>query len=161
MTVTSVDKDIDRLTLTVVAEFDAAIERVWRMWADPRLLERWWGPVSHPATVDEHDLSVGGAVTYVLSGPDGQTTRGWWRVTNVDPPVSLDFVDGFAEPDGTPITDRSTMTVQVRLARHEGGTRMEVRSVFSSRDDMEQLARMGALDLFVQSVGQMDALLVG
>ena len=76
MTVTSVDKDVGRLTLTVVADFDVAIGRVWRMWADPRLLERWWGPPSHPATVQEHDLSVGGAVTYVLSGRDGQTARG-------------------------------------------------------------------------------------
>ena len=38
---------------------------------------------------------------------------------------------------------------------------MEVRSVFSSREDMEKLARMGAIDNFVQSVGQMDALLAG
>ena len=36
MTVTSVDKDFDDLTLTLVADFDAPIERVWQLWADPR-----------------------------------------------------------------------------------------------------------------------------
>lgn len=161
MTVTSVDKDVDRLTLTVVADFDAPIERVWQMWADPRLLERWWGPAGYPATVREHDLTVGGTVTYSLDGFEGETTRGWWRVTRVDPPTTLDFIDGFAEPDGTPITDRSLMTVHVRLTRRQRGARMEVRCVFSSREEMEQFVRMGAIDGFVEVVGQIDALLVG
>ena len=50
MSVTSVDKDFDALTLTLIADFDATAERVWELWADPRLLERWWGPPTHPAT---------------------------------------------------------------------------------------------------------------
>ena len=43
MTVTNVDKDLDARTLTITAEFDAPLERVWELWADPRKLERWWG----------------------------------------------------------------------------------------------------------------------
>jgi dihydrofolate reductase len=43
MTVTTVRKDPQRLTMTIEAEFDAAPERVWQLWADPRQLERWWG----------------------------------------------------------------------------------------------------------------------
>jgi uncharacterized protein YndB with AHSA1/START domain len=44
MTVTSVRKDPQTLTLTLEAEFEALPERVWQLWADPRQLERWWGP---------------------------------------------------------------------------------------------------------------------
>jgi hypothetical protein len=84
MTVTSVVKDFDSLTLTLVVEFDAPVERVWQLWADPRQLERWWGPPSHPATVEEHDLTPGGEVTYFLTGPEGEKSRGWWRVSSVD-----------------------------------------------------------------------------
>lgn len=161
MSVTRVDKDFDSLTLTLVADFDAPTERVWQLWADPRLLERWWGPPSHPATVEEHDLTPGGTVTYFLTGPQGEQSRGWWRVTSVDPPKSLEFTDGFADHDGTPIADMPTTTVQMRLTEHDGGTRMELRSVFDSREQMERLVRMGATEAFVQAVGQMDALLAG
>jgi uncharacterized protein YndB with AHSA1/START domain len=161
MTVTSVVKDFDSLTLTLVVEFDAPVERVWQLWADPRQLERWWGPPSHPATVEEHDLTPGGEVTYFLTGPAGEQSRGWWRVTSVDPPKSLEFTDGFADRGGTPIADVPTATVQVRLTEHHGGTRMEVRSVFDSREQMERLVRIGAPEVFVQAVGQMDALLAG
>jgi uncharacterized protein YndB with AHSA1/START domain len=159
VTVVSVERDFDGLSLMLVAEFDAPVEGVWRLWADPRKLERWWGPPTYPATVETHDLVVGGEVAYFMTGPDGGRTRGWWRITAVDPPRSLEFTDGFANDDGTPNTDAPTTAVQVRLAEHDGGTRMELRFAFESREHMEQLQRWGAFDVFPQSVAQMDALL--
>jgi uncharacterized protein YndB with AHSA1/START domain len=161
MSVTRLDKDFDRLTLTLVADFDAPIEQVWRLWADPRQLERWWGPPTHPATVEDHDLTPGGDVTYFMTSPEGEKYRGWWRITSVDPPKSLEFTDGFADQDGTPVADKPTTTVQMQLTEHEGGTRMELRSVFDSREQMEQLMDMGASEGLQQAVGQMDALLAG
>ena len=71
MPVISVDKDTEALEMTVVAEFDAPVERVWQLWADPRQLERWWGPPSHPATVVDHDLTPGGWVRYFMTSPEG------------------------------------------------------------------------------------------
>ena len=153
MTVVTVDKDLDGLSLLLVADFDAPIERVWQLWADPRLLERWWGPPTHPATMRKHDLTAGGEVAYFMTGPDGERSYGWWRVESVDPPTSLAFTDGFAQDD-TPIT-----AVQVRLAEHDAGTRMHLRFVFESTGHMDELERWGAFDVFPLSVGQMDALL--
>jgi uncharacterized protein YndB with AHSA1/START domain len=159
MSVTTVDKDYDSLTLTLIAEFAAPIERVWQLWADPRLLERWWGPPSYPATIEEHDLTPGGDVTYFMQGPEDDKYRGWWRVTSVDPPKSLEFTDGFAKDDGTPNADMPTTTVHMQLTEHDGGTTMKLRSIFDSREHMEQLVSMGMQDGLQQSVGQMDALL--
>jgi uncharacterized protein YndB with AHSA1/START domain len=159
MTVVSVDRDLDNLSLVLVAEFDAPIERVWQLFADPRQLERWWGPPSHPSTVEKHDLAVGGEVTYFLTGPEGETSRGWWRITAVDPPRALDFTDGWAHPDGSPNHEAPTTAGQARLSEREGGTRLELRFVYESREYMQQLERMGAFDVFGQSVAQMDALL--
>ena len=161
MSVTSVDKDLDNLTLTLVADFDAPVERVWQLWADPRQLERWWGPPTHPATVAEQDLTPGGTVTYFMTGPEGDKYHGWWRVTAVDPPRSLEFIDGFADQDGRPVDDMPTSTVRMRLTERDGGTRMELRSVFDSREEMDRLMDMGAAEGLRQAVGQMDALLGG
>jgi uncharacterized protein YndB with AHSA1/START domain len=161
MSVTSVEKDFDRLTLTLVADFDAAPERVWQLWADPRQLERWWGPPSYPATVEQHDLAPGGDVTYFMTSPEGEKYRGWWRVTSVNPPKSLEFTDGFANQDGTPSAEMPTTSVHMQLTEHDGGTRMELRSVFDSQEQMQQLDRMGMAEGLRQAVGQMDALLAG
>jgi len=159
MSIVSVEKDVDSLSLTLVAAFEAPIERVWQLWADPRQLERWWGPPTHPATVHKHDLALGGEVTYVMTGPEGETSGGWWRVTSVDPPSSLEFTDGWANQDGTPNTELPTSDVRVRLSEHDGSTRMELRFSFASIEHMERLERGGALEVFPQSVAQMDALL--
>jgi uncharacterized protein YndB with AHSA1/START domain len=161
LTVIRVDKDVDNLSITVVAEFDAPIERVWQLWADPRQLERWWGPPSYPATVERHDLRPGGEVTYFMTGPDGAQSRGWWRITTVDPPRSLELVDGFADPDGAPREDLPATTIRVQLTEHEGVTRMEMRSTFASLEHMEQVVDIGAVEAFQLAVEQADAVLAG
>ena len=75
MSVTNVTKDPEALTMSITSRFDAPVERVWQVWADPRRLERWWGPPTYPATVTEHDLAVGGRVRYFMTGPEGDRHR--------------------------------------------------------------------------------------
>lgn len=89
MPVTEVDKNIDALTMTITAEFDADAERLWELWSDPRQLERWWGPPSHPSTFVEHELTVGARTTYFMTGPDGEKHHGTWRIEEVEPPRRL------------------------------------------------------------------------
>jgi uncharacterized protein YndB with AHSA1/START domain len=159
MSVTSVDKDFDALTLTMIADFDAGAERVWDLFADPRKLERWWGPPTHPATVIEHDLTPGGEVFYYMTSPEGEKFHGRWTVTAVDAPTSLEFVDAFADSEGKPVADLPANNVRIQLSAYDGGTRMELRSVFDSREQMDQLLGMGMAEGLQQGIAQMDALL--
>jgi len=160
MSVISVDTDYDNLTLTLTADFAAPIDQVWELWSDPRKLERWWGPPSYPATLEKHDLIPGGEVTYFMTGPEGDIHHGIWRVTAVDPPASLEFTDAFADSGGAPVADMPVSRITVLLAERDGGTRMEMRAAFESRDDMESLLKTGMAEGLRQAVGQMDALLV-
>ena len=52
MTVWSVDKNPEAKTMVITAEFNTSITNVWQLWADPRLLERWWGPPGFAATFE-------------------------------------------------------------------------------------------------------------
>lgn len=159
MTVTSIDRNVDTLSLTLTADFDAPPERVWQLWADPRQLERWWGPPTYPATVEAHDLTPGGEVTYFMTSPEGDRYRGWWRILSVDPPKSLEFTDGFADQEGNPNPDMPVTTTRVQLVDHDGGTRMELHSTFDTVEQMEQLMAMGMDEGLREAVGQIDALL--
>ena len=93
----------------------------------------------------------------------GVSTRrshsGLWRVTAVDPPTSLRFTDAFADADWTPVEDMPLSTVSVELAERAGGTRMEMRSAFESREDMERVIDMGTPEGLRQAVSQMDGVL--
>lgn len=158
MTVTSVVPDRDALTLTLTAEYAAPVEAVWQLWADPRRLERWWGPPTHPAAVHQHDLRPGGRVTYTMTGPEGDTHDGWWAVTAVTPPTGLEFEDGFGDPDA-PAPLPVTRTVVTIAPGDDGTTRMVLVAGFPSREALDQLLEMGMQDGLTLAVGQTDALL--
>jgi uncharacterized protein YndB with AHSA1/START domain len=160
MTVTAVRKDADHLTMTLDAEFDASPERVWQLWADPRQLERWWGPPTYPATVTSHQLRPGGRVEYHMTGPEGDQPRGYWEIVDADAPNRLAFRDGFANADGTPNSDMPLTDVRVTIAAiGDGRTRMTIQTIFSDAAAMEQLIAMGMEEGMTEAVGQIDAIL--
>lgn len=160
MTVTDLRKDIEAATLTIVAEYPASAARVWQLWADPRQLERWWGPPSHPATVTEHDLAAGGTVRYHMTGPEGERYHGGWRVKAVEPPHRLEFEDFFADGDGkeNPDLPRSKTVVSITDAG-AGTTRMTIETHYSSTEAMQQVLEMGMEEGIRQALAQSDALL--
>lgn len=162
MTVTDVHKDPAARTLTISATYVATPEQVWQLWANPRLLERWWGPPMYPATVVDHDLTPGGLVAYYMTGPTGDQPRGWWRVLAVDPPVSLEFEDGFADAEGNPDPSMPTTTAQVAITPEaDGVTRMTIVSTFPTLEALEQIVAMGVIEGMTAAMNQIDAILAG
>ena len=160
MTVTDVTKDRANRMLTLTAEYPAPAEQVWQLWADPRLLERWWGPPTYPATVVEHDLRPGGRVTYFMTSPEGQRFHGYWDVETVEAPRALAFEDGFADADGTPSESMPTSRSRVAIEPADAGaTRMTITAVFPSDEAMDQLIEMGMEEGLRLAVGQTDELL--
>ncbi|HTO01306.1 MAG TPA: SRPBCC domain-containing protein, partial [Microthrixaceae bacterium] len=83
MPITSVIKDSDAMTMTVVADFPVPVRRLWDAYADPRQIEKFWGPVGWPATFLRHDMAVGGESLYFMAGPDGEESCGWWEFLEV------------------------------------------------------------------------------
>ena len=161
MSVTSIRKDTERLTMTVTAEYDVTADRAWQLWADPRQLERWWGPPTHPATVMEHDLTPGGRVTYYMTGPEGEQYRGWWNVLEVEPPRLLVFEDGFADETGAPNAAMPTSLARVEISDRPEGVTITIVTRFPSLEAMEQLVAMGMEEGLQQALGQIDAILAG
>lgn len=160
MPIVRVDKDLDSHTMTVVAEYDAPVERVWKLYADPRQLERFWGPPTWPATVVDHDLSPGGRVTYFMTGPNHEKSAGYWDVLEVEPPHRFVVEDGFADDTGQPNPNMPTTRMELELdARGDGGTTMTVVSTFASTEAMTQMLEMGMEDGMRQAMSQIDSIL--
>jgi uncharacterized protein YndB with AHSA1/START domain len=160
MSTVDITKDLENATLVVTSVFAASPDRVWQLWADPRQLERWWGPDPYPATVVDHDLRPGGHVSYYMTGPEGDQHKGYWRVTEVDPPRRLAFTDGFADDDGEPNDDLPVSRAVVTIERvDEATTRMAITSTYDTTADLEQVLAMGMEQGIRAAVEQIDALL--
>ena len=160
MPVTNVTKDAENLSMTVVAEFDAELPRVWQLYADPRQLERWWTPAEYPLTITDHDLSVGGYVRAQVIGPDGEKAHAYWRITAVDAPRSMVWEDGFLDDSGEPDPTMPLTTMRLTLDERAGdGTVMTLVISFPSPESMEMHEAMDLEAQMAQVLGQAEALL--
>ncbi|GAA0275405.1 SRPBCC domain-containing protein [Cryptosporangium japonicum] len=159
MTVISTTPDPDAHTLTLVAEFTAPPKAVWQLWADPRLLERWWGPPTYPATFREYDFVVGGEARYHMTGPDGSRSNGFWRLTALDEPRSLEFEEGFADQHGNPTASLPVAATRVDFDETAAGTRMTIVFRYDTAEQLERVVAMGMAEGITLSFGQIDALL--
>ena len=154
MPVTSVTKDAEKLTLTVVADFPVPQQRLWDAYADPRQLERFWGPPNYPATFTHHDFRVGGRAEYFMTGPNGEKWSGSWKFTAVNP------IDSFEADDGEDNADdpNGPASMKFTFETTPTGSRMTCVTRFLSVEGVEQTA--AAMEVgFRAAVPQLDALL--
>jgi uncharacterized protein YndB with AHSA1/START domain len=159
VTVISSHKDVENLTYTVTAEFAAGVDQVWQVWENPRLLERWWGPPTWPATFDRLEFKPGGDARYYMTGPEGEKARGWWKIVDISAPRLLEFDDGFAGDDGEPLDPADTTRCVVTLEEDAGVTTMTSVTTFKSAEQLKQMVEMGMEEGMTEAMGQIDAIL--
>lgn len=161
MPVTDVTHDVDTRTLTITAEFDAPKARVWQIYADPRQLEKIWGPPEYPATVVDHSLTPGGRVTYFMTGPQGEKYPGYWEIVAVDEPNGFSFKDGFADEDFNPDEAMPVSTNTYTFTDVAGRTQAVFVSTYATAEGLQKVLDMGIVEGATEAINQIDGLLVG
>lgn len=154
MPLTSITKDPAKLSITVVGDYPVPQKRLWEAFADPRQLERFWGPPAFPATFTRHDFKVGGRAEYFLTLPEGKQWKGSWKFTAVNPISSFEARDGEenAEDENMPAS------MKFSFETTPTGSRMSIITWFSSIDAMEQTIP-GMEERLRAAMPQLDALL--
>ncbi len=162
MPVTDVSHDLDTRTLTIVAEFAASPQRIWDLYADPRQLERVWGPPTHPATFVDHDLVPGGRMNYFMTSPDGEKYYGYWEVDTVQQPDAFSFDDGFALDESFAKNPDLPVSKNVySFAAHDGGTRATFVGTYATAEGLQQTIDMGVIEGASTAINQIDDLVAG
>ena len=159
MPVTDVTTDADNLTMTVVADFAAPVERVWDAYSDPRQLERFWGPPGWPATFTAWDHTVGGRAVYSMNGPRGEKSSGSWEFLSIDAPNGFEVLDSFVDDDGKALDGFPAQRMSFTFEPTAEGTRMTTTSHFDSVDALEQVVSMGQVEGITMAMAQLDAVL--
>ena len=159
MTVTSITTDPDTLTVTVIADFPVPVQRLWDAYADPRTLERFWGPPGWPATFDRHDLRPGGGAFYHMTSPTGERSYGLWQFTSVDAPRSFELIDTFADESGATVEELPGSRMLFSFEETADGSRLTTTSFLSSVEDLERLVAMGMLEGTRLAMSQLDLVL--
>lgn len=161
MPVTDVTTDPEALTMTLTAEFDAPVERLWQAFTEPRQLERFWGPPGYPATFTEFDLSAGGRARYHMTSPKGEEYHGVWEFLEIDGPRTFSALDSFANADGEVLTEMPTSRMVFAFDRTATGSRLVNTTYFDSAEALEKVVAMGAVEGSTMAINQLDRVLEG
>jgi uncharacterized protein YndB with AHSA1/START domain len=133
---TTIEADPNLPTITIVREFEAPAERVFRAWTEPELVARWLGPRSTTMRIDRWDAKTGGGYRYAAQR-DGEVLASFYgsfhEVRPSERLVQTFTFDGY--PDGVSL---ETMTFEelaggrCRLTSLSVVNTMEVRDLIMS-----------------------------
>lgn len=92
--------------IEVTRTFDAPVDMVWKVWVDPELVKRWWGPKHYISPVAKIDFREGGKSLVSMKGPKemgGQEFYSIWEYIKIVPFKTIEFIQNLADEDGNKI----------------------------------------------------------
>jgi uncharacterized protein YndB with AHSA1/START domain len=123
---------------TTTLIFDAPRELVWKVYTDPALIPRWWGPKRLTTKVDKMEVRPGGVWRYILEDNNGNeyAFNGLYQI--VDAPKRLVSTFEFEGMPGQIATD--TVTFEELLG---GKTKVISRSMVDTLEALEAIVQPG------------------
>jgi len=89
--------------IEVTRTFDAPVEIVWKVWTDPELVKRWWGPKHFTSPMAKIDFRQGGKSLVSMKAPKemgGQEFFSLWLYVKIIPLKTIEFIQSLADKDG-------------------------------------------------------------
>jgi uncharacterized protein YndB with AHSA1/START domain len=152
--------DSDKKQIKVVREFDGTVEKVWKAWTDPKILDKWWAPKPWKANTKSMDLREGGKWLYYMEGPDGSKQHCGMNYEAIVPNKMFQGKDFFCDEKGNPNNELPTMHWKVSFNKSANGTRVEIDITFNSEADLNTIVQMGFKEGFAAAHSNLDELLV-
>lgn len=152
-------KDVANKKLTVVREFDAPVEHVWRAWTESRLLDQWWAPLPWKAKTRKMDFRQGGQWLYAMVGPNGEEHWSGVDFNTINPGKSFACTTYFCDEYGNKNAELPVMQWLNKFSETEDGTRVEVVLTFTSEAELEKIIAMGFKEGFAAAHSNLDKLL--
>lgn len=104
---------------------DAPRERVWKAWADPEQIKRWFAPRPFTLSVEKIVFKTGGSFDMTMHAPDGHRYPFSGRYTEVTEPSRIAWTGEF------PYGPRDQIRTTVDFLEEGGKTRVKVHQLFT------------------------------
>ena len=124
--------------------FNAPRDLVYRVWADPAELQKWFGPKGATISYSKGEVKPGGTYHYAMQVPAMGEVWGRWVFREIVPPERLVWVNSFSDKDGgitrhpmAPTWPPELLTT-VTFDDEDGKTRVTVRWVPINASDEER-----------------------
>ena len=89
--------------IDVTRIFNAPVEMVWKVWTDPELVKRWWGPKYFISPVAKIDFREGGKSIVSMKAPKemgGREFYSVWEYVKIIPLQTIEFIQSLSDSEG-------------------------------------------------------------
>jgi len=143
-------KDREIVTTRII---DAPRELVWKAFADPETLAKWYGPNGFTLTTKVFEFMEGGDWIFVMHGPDGRNYPNHVHFIEILEPVRIVYNHGDDE-------GKINFHAEITLDEVGNNTRVTLRSVFLSKEARDFVAKEHvAVEGAEQTLARLDALI--
>jgi uncharacterized protein YndB with AHSA1/START domain len=158
-TKTRIAKDFARKSITVVREFDASVDAVWRAYTEAALLDQWWGPAPWRAETKSMEFVPGGHWLYAMVSPENQ--KHWARMSYlaIEHHRYISIEDAFCDEQGTINAALPVSHGTIVFTPTGRGTRVEFMMTYAEESQLQQIVDMGFEQGISMCFDQLDALL--
>lgn len=152
-------KDLPNKKITVIRQFDAPVDQVWKAWTQSDLLEQWWAPKPYRAQTKRMDFKPGGQWLYAMVGPNDE--KHWCKVefTAINAQKSFEVLNMFCDENGNPNQEMPAMQWKNEFSATSDGTKVTITIEFDKREDLEKIIEMGFEEGFTAALGNLDEVL--
>jgi uncharacterized protein YndB with AHSA1/START domain len=154
-----VAKDLKNKKITIVREFDAALDLVWRAWTESKLLDQWWAPKPWIAETKSLKFEEGGYWLYAMRGSDGTKIWNIVEFNSIKQHHSFQTVSSFCDEKGNKNSEFPTILWKNVFMSNGTGTKVEVELSFTKEADLQKIVEMGFEAGFTSALVNLDELL--
>lgn len=142
-----------RQEMIITRIFDAPRDLVFKVYTDPDLIPRWWGPRGFTTTVDAMDVRPGGTWRVVQRDAEGNEYAFHGVYHDVTPPDRVVYTSEYEGMPGHVMLETAT------LEDLGGRTKVMDRVVFQSAEDRDGMLLSGMREGAVESMDRFAELL--
>ena len=128
------EPDLAAKKIYVSREFNAPIEKVWKAFTDPDILEKWTAPKPWTIETKIWDFTVGGASLYAMVSPEGQKHWVYTKFTAIENGSVILAMGMFCDGDGNPMLDGPKTYRETKFSSI-GGNRTKIEMVITFEDE--------------------------
>jgi len=128
----------------IAREFNAPIEKVWKAWTDPEILDKWWGPKPSRIETKIMDFRVGGTWQFAMVTPQGQKHWLYAEFTAIENGKSISTKALFFDGEGNPVNSGPNWFRDTKFSTIDGNrTKVDIEINFEEETTFERFTSNG------------------
>jgi len=154
------EADLDAKTIHMIREFNAPIEKLWKAWTEPALVEKWIAPKPWRVETKVADLRVGGVWLYLMVGTEGEKHWVYDVYTAVEKEKLIASTGMFCDDEGNPKSDGPKTFVTTKFSAIDGNrSQVDTTIIFDDEATIKWFVEGGFKEGTAATHAQLDELL--